>query len=139
MSKRWLVKSDPGDYGFTDLARDRRTVWDGVANNLALIHLRAMREGDEVLVYHSGKDKAVVGTARVARGPYPDPHGDDDRLVVVDLEVGEKLPHPVPLKAIKAEPTLSTWELVTSSRLSVMPVPAAAWRKVQALAQRGPS
>ena len=134
--KRWLVKSEPTDYAFADLVREKKTVWDGITNNLALIHLRAMKKGDEVLVYHSGKDKAVLGTATIAKGPYPDPARDDPKIVVVDLQAGSPLPRPVTLKELKAEPSLAKWELVTSPRLSVMPVPAAAWKKVQALSKR---
>ena len=82
---RWIVKTEPSSYSWGDLEREGRTVWDGVKNAQALIHLRAMREGDQVLVYHSGDDKALVGLARVARGPYPDPKLGDPKLVVVEL------------------------------------------------------
>lgn len=135
MAKRWLLKTEPSDYAYSDLERDGRTVWDGVGNNLALIHLRAIKEGDEALVYHTGRERAVVGTARIVRGPYPDPTLEDDRRVVVDIEVGEALAKPVGLKALKAEPSLATWELLTNGRLSVMPVPAAAWKKVMSLSR----
>jgi predicted RNA-binding protein with PUA-like domain len=118
----WLLKSDPDDYSFEDLVRDRRTRWDGVRNALALKHLRAMKRGDEVFVYHTGKEKAVVGTARVVRAPYPDPQVEDPKLAVVDLQAGRTLRKAVPLASIKAEPSLSDFDLVRLPRLSVMPV-----------------
>jgi predicted RNA-binding protein with PUA-like domain len=131
---RWLLKTEPGTYSYDDLARDGRTTWDGVSNPTALSHLRAMKKGDEVLVYHTGAEKAVVGTAAVASEPYRDPKSSDDRLVVVDLTVGRKLDTPVTLAQIKADTAFAAWELVRISRLSVMPVPDAVWKRLQALA-----
>ncbi|KAB2958349.1 MAG: EVE domain-containing protein [Thermoanaerobaculia bacterium] len=128
----WLVKSDPDEYAFADLLRDGRTCWSGVANALALRHLGAMRPGDEVFVYESGKVRAVVGLARVASQPRPDPGLDDPRRLVVDLAAGAPLVHPVPLAAIKADPDCCDFDLVRISRLSVMPVPAAIARRLAA-------
>ena len=125
---RWLVKSDPETYAFEDLVRERRARWDGVANALALRHLGAMRPGDEVLVYESGKVKAVVGRARVVSAPYPDPAADEPKLLVVDLEAGAPLVRPVPLAAIRADKRLKDLALVRHTRLSVMPVAAEEWR-----------
>lgn len=133
MPSRWILKSEPTTYSFADLRRDRKTTWDGVRNAAALIHLRAMRRGDEVLVYHSGAEKAVVGLARVASDPYPDPVLDDPRYVVVDLVPGPPLPRPVPLAALRAEPLFADLGLVRISRLSVMPVAAAQWRRILGL------
>lgn len=130
---RWLVKSDPETYAFDDLVRERRARWDGVANALALRHLGAMRPGDEVLVYESGKVKAVVGRARVVSAPCPDPAVDDPKRLVVDLEAGARLPRPVTLAAVRADPVFAAFELVRQSRLSVMPVPDALWRRLLAL------
>ncbi len=127
MPAHWLVKTEPSTYAFADLVRDGRTTWDGVANALALIHLRAMGRGDLVLVYHSGGEKAVVGLACVAVGPRPDPKAADERLVVVDLEPVASARTPVPLAAIKAEPRCRDLALVRQSRLSVMPVADAPW------------
>jgi predicted RNA-binding protein with PUA-like domain len=129
---RWLVKTEPSTFSFADLQREKRSTWDGVSNPVALKHLRAMRAGDDVLVYHTGDEKAVVGHARVARDAYPDPKAKDGRLVVVDLEAGEPLDRPVSLAALKALPELASWELVRISRLSVMPVPPEAWKAVLA-------
>ncbi len=131
----WLVKSDPDTYSFADLVRDRRTVWDGVANAAALGHLRAMKRGDEVLVYESGAVKAIVGRARIAAGPRPDPGQDDPRRVVVDLAAGAPLPAPVTLAAIKSDPAFRDFALVRISRLSVMPVPPALAARILVLAR----
>lgn len=130
---RWLVKSDPETYGWADLARERRTVWDGVANALALKHLGAMRAGDECLVYESGAVKAVVGRARVASDPRPDPGAGDPRRLVVELEAVAALARPVPLARVRSEPALAELALVRQPRLSVMPVPESAWRRLLAL------
>jgi predicted RNA-binding protein with PUA-like domain len=86
MAARWLFKTEPSTYSFDQLERDRRTVWDGVKNALALKHLSAVAKGDEVLVYHTGDEKAAIGVARVVRGAYQDPKQDDPRRLVVDLE-----------------------------------------------------
>lgn len=130
MPAHWLLKSDPDTYGFADLERERRTTWDGVSNPQALIYLRQMARGDEVLIYHSGSDKAVIGRARVARGAYPDPKAGNDKLVVVDLEAGPRLKAPVPLAVIKADPALANLWLVRHSRLSVMPVDPPEWKRL---------
>lgn len=134
MPSRWLVKTEPATYSLDDLRRERRTTWDGVRNALARQHLRAMRRGDEVLVYHTGPEKAVTGIARVARGPRPDGEGADPAQVVVDLAFVRALPAPVPLAAIKADRTLAGLDLVRHSRLSVMPVGPAQWRRILELA-----
>ncbi|HUG28060.1 MAG TPA: EVE domain-containing protein [Gemmatimonadales bacterium] len=133
MPNRWLVKTEPTTYSFDDLARERRTTWDGVRNALAQQHLRAMRKGDEVLVYHSGRDKAVIGLARVTRAPFPDPAAGDSAMVAVDLAAGHRLKQPVSLAAIRADPAFAGFALVRISRLSVMPVSAAEWKHLLAL------
>lgn len=135
MPNRWLLKTEPATYSFDDLRRERHTVWDGVRNALALRHLRAMRSGDHALIYHSGKDKAVVGIARVTRGGYPDPGADDPAVVVVDLAAVRPLPRPVPLAAIKADPIFAQFALVRLPRLSVMPVTPREWDRLLALAE----
>ncbi|MHC5009331.1 MAG: EVE domain-containing protein [Planctomycetota bacterium] len=134
MANTWLVKTEPSSYAFGDLQKEGQTVWDGITNNTALIHMRAMKRGDAVLVYHTGKERAVVGTARVARAPYPDPQRSDPRIVVVDLRAGPPLPRPVTLSEIRATPSLAAWDLVTNPRLSVMPVPTAVAKTIQRLA-----
>jgi predicted RNA-binding protein with PUA-like domain len=118
----WLFKTDPDTYSLSDLERDRRATWDGVSNNTALIHLRRTAPGDEVVLYHSGDDKAAVGIARVVTGAYPDPKLKNPKLVVCDLEFVKRLSAPVPLSAMRAETGLKDFDLVRISRLSVMPV-----------------
>jgi predicted RNA-binding protein with PUA-like domain len=135
VARRWLVKTEPSTYAYADLERAGQTTWDGVTNATALIHLRAMRAGDEVLVYHTGGEKAVVGLARVRRGPYPDPRREDERIVVVDLEPVQRLARPVTLAELRTDAGLQDFDLLRNSRLSVMPVPPAAWRQVQARAR----
>jgi predicted RNA-binding protein with PUA-like domain len=119
----WLLKTEPGSYGFSDLLRDGSTVWEGVANALAQKHLRAARRGDEALVYHTGDEKSVVGVARIASDPYPDPGDAAGKRVVVDLEPVRRLPEAVTLAEIRADPAFRDFDLVRQSRLSVMPVP----------------
>ena len=128
----WLMKSEPESYGWDDLVRDGGTEWDGVRNNAARLHLKAMEKGDEAFFYHSMSDKAVVGIMRIARGPAPDPKDSD--WVSVRVEPVRKLERPVTLKAIKAEPKLAQMELIRQSRLSVCPVRAEEWAKVLKMA-----
>ena len=130
----WLMKSEPASYSWDDLVRDGGTEWDGVRNNAARLHLRAMRVGDEAFLYHSMSDKAVVGVMRVTRGPAPDPKAAD--WVSVRVEPVRKLARPVTLAAIKAEPGLAKMELIRQSRLSVAPVRAAEWAKVLAMSEQ---
>jgi predicted RNA-binding protein with PUA-like domain len=140
MASMWLFKSDPEHYSFADLHRDGKAVWDGISSNAALKNLRAVRRGDRVLVYHTGLERAVVGTAEVASDPYPDPKQEDPKLVVVDLAAKDKLPRPVTLAEIKAESarneTLRTFDLVRQPRLSVMPVSGEQWKAILALSRK---
>ncbi|HVL79702.1 MAG TPA: EVE domain-containing protein [Sphingomicrobium sp.] len=129
----WLMKSEPASYSWDDLARDRATEWDGVRNNAARLHLKAMKPGDEAFFYHSMTDKAVVGIMRVVRGAEPDPKDPD--WVSVRVEPVRPL-GPVTLGAIKAEPRLAKMELIRQSRLSVAPVREDEWRVVLELAER---
>src|SRR5208283_5296144 len=106
MAAKWLLKSDPEHYSFSDLERDGETVWDGIANNLALKNLRNVRRGDLVMVYHTGKERTAVGLAEAASDPYPDPQQKDPRLVVINLQAREKLSRPVTLNEIKKNSSL---------------------------------
>lgn len=130
MAKRWLFKEEPSKYSYDDLARDGGTVWDGVRNNLALKHLRQVRRGDEVLYYHTGKERAVVGIMKVTKSPYPDPNAGDERFVVVEVRPHRKLESPVSLSQLKEEKAFADSPLVRIPRLSVMPISAAEWRAV---------
>jgi predicted RNA-binding protein with PUA-like domain len=124
----WLLKTEPSTYGYDDLEREGRAVWDGVANPVALRNLRAMKEGDRVVVYHTGEEKAAVGLAEVVRAAYPDPRADDPKLVVVDLKPKGRLAEPVSLAAIKKMPLFAESPLVRQGRLSVVPLDAAQWK-----------
>jgi predicted RNA-binding protein with PUA-like domain len=136
----WLVKQEPTAYPFAQLVADGRTCWDGVRNAQARLHLRAMREGDDVLYYHTGDEKAVVGTARVARAAYPDPSDAD--WSAVDLVPVAPLARPVTLAQMRADDAFAGFVLLTHARLSVMPVEAAHLRRILDLggpvAARGP-
>ena len=124
----WLMKSEPGSYGWEDLVRDGGTEWDGVRNPAARLHLRAMAAGEEAFLYHSGKDKAVVGVMRIARGPAPDPK--DPEWVSVRVEPVRALRRAVSLQVIKAEPRLAALEMLRQSRLSVSPVREEQWAAI---------
>jgi predicted RNA-binding protein with PUA-like domain len=129
---RWLMKSEPEAYSWADLVRDGGTEWDGVRNNAARLHLKAMKKGDEAFLYHSMSDKAVVGIMRVTREAQPDPK--DKEWVSVRVEPVKALPRPVTLAEIKAEPRLSKMELIRQSRLSVAPVREEEWNVLLELA-----
>ncbi len=118
----WLVKSEPGTYSWDDFVKLGRDHWDGVRNYQARNNMKLMEVGDQVLFYHSVKDKQVVGIAKVVRTFYQDPTTEDDRWVVVDLVPVRKLKKPVTLAQIKSDPALEGFALITHSRLSVMPV-----------------
>ena len=130
----WLLKTEPGDYSFADLVRDKRTVWTGVSNPVALKNIRQMRDGDLAFIYHTGDEKQIVGIAEVASDPYPDPKAKDARLVVVNLKAKRSLKTPVTLAQIKADARFKEFALVRISRLSVMPVTDAIWKALLALA-----
>ena len=127
----WLIKSEPSSYSWDDLVRDGGTEWDGVRNNAARLHLKAMKKGDEAFFYASMTDKAVVGTVRITREAQPDPK-DADWVSVRVEPVGAI--GPVSLQDIKAEPKLAKMELIRQSRLSVAPVRNDEWRKVLEMA-----
>ena len=132
----WLVKSEPGTYSFADLERDGGTVWDGVRNNAAALHLKAMRLGERVLFYHSGEDKAVVGVAEVRREAFPDATDASGRFVAVELAPVMPLPRPVSLAQIKTNKGLSQLVMLRQPRLSVSPVSANEWAVIVSLAAR---
>ncbi len=130
----WLVKSEPNTYSYADLERDGHTVWDGVRNNAAALHLKAMSEGDEVLFYHSQEGLAVVGVAKVVRTAFLDPSDPAGRFVAVELAPVRALKRPVALAEMKAAPALAGMAMLRQSRLSVSPVTAAEWTAVLAMA-----
>ena len=131
----WLMKTEPSTYSYDDLVKDGKAVWDGVSNPVALKHIRSMKKGDQVLVYHTGGEKSIIGIAEVTSEPYADPKARDPRLAVVDLKPVRKLANPVPLAAVKAEKVFKDFELVRISRLSVMPVPTNLWRYIMQMSR----
>jgi predicted RNA-binding protein with PUA-like domain len=135
-SAMWLLKTEPTEYSYDDLEREKRGRWDGVTNPVALRNLRAMKSGDRALVYHTGGEKAVVGTAEVTGEAYPDPQAKNERLVVVDVEPRGRLARPVTLAEIKAMAEFAESPLVRQGRLSVVPITAAQWRAVEAQGRR---
>jgi predicted RNA-binding protein with PUA-like domain len=128
---RWLFKEEPSHYSFADLERDGTAVWDGVANALALQHLRKVQPGDRVFYYHTGKEKAVVGEMVVVSAMQ-----DDEKAAAVTVRPVRRLHHPVPLSRIKEDSAFVGWELVRLPRLSVMPVTDAQWQRVEELGKK---
>lgn len=128
----WLLKTEPSEFSYADLARAGKSVWDGVTNPVALKNLRAMKAGDRVFVYHTGNEKAAVGIAEVVRGAYPDPKkGSGTKLVVVDLEPVSALARPVTLAEMKGLAVFAESPLVRQGRLSVVPLTAAQWKAIE--------
>jgi predicted RNA-binding protein with PUA-like domain len=130
----WLIKEEPTHYSFDDLVRDRKTSWTGVRNPVAQKHLRSMHEGDRVFFYQTGDIKAVVGIAKVAGAPYPDPGDEEGKFHAVDVVPVKKLKSPVTLAAIKADKAVASMPLVRIPRLSVMPVTDEEWKRIESMA-----
>jgi predicted RNA-binding protein with PUA-like domain len=118
----YILKTEPSTYSFDDLTRDKQTVWDGISNPVALKHLRAVKKGDTLLIYHSGEQKSVVGFARAASVAYQDPKVADPKRVVIDIVAGKAMPEPVTLAQFRADAVLKGTDLVRLSRLSVIPL-----------------
>jgi predicted RNA-binding protein with PUA-like domain len=132
---KWLLKTEPDSYSWDDLVRDKKATWDGVSNALALKHIRSMKKGDLALIYHTGNEKQIMGVAEVTSNAYPNPKEADERIAVVDLKPKSKLKNPLTLEMIKSDPAFKEWELVRISRLGVMPVPDAMWKRLEKLSQ----
>lgn len=130
----WLLKSEPFKYSWDDLVRDGRTHWDGVRNHQAAINLKAMKSGDLALFYHSNEGKEAVGIAKIVREAYPDPGDPAGRFVMVDVAPVEPLTSAVTLTDMKAEKALADLALIRQSRLSVVPVSPAHWKKILSMA-----
>ena len=130
----WLLKSEPDVYSFDQLLAEGETVWNGVRNNAARLHLRAMKEGDEALFYHSNIGKEAVGLCRISREAYPDPTDESGQWVAVSVQPIRKLARPVTLAEMKAEPALSEFQLIRQSRLSVVPVRDEEWATILRMA-----
>ena len=127
MKNYWLVKQEPSTYSYDKLEKEKKTVWDGVHNNLALKYIRLMKKGDQALFYHTGDEKRAVGIIKITKDPYPNPKEDDKRFVVVDVKPVARLKRPVTLDEIKKDSIFKNWDLLRISRLSVMPVPQKLW------------
>jgi predicted RNA-binding protein with PUA-like domain len=127
----WLLKSEPDVYSYQDLARDKTTEWDGVANNTALIHIRNMKKGDLALIYHTGEVRAAIGIAEVISEPHPDKQLNDPKMAVVTVKAKRALKHPVTLAQIKADPAFAGFDLIRIGRLSVVPVPEKMWKRIE--------
>jgi predicted RNA-binding protein with PUA-like domain len=136
MANRWLFKTEPSVYSYQQLEKDKKTIWDGVKNNLALKNLKDIEKGDQILIYHTGDEKAAVGVARALAGAYPDPSQKNPRMLVVDIEAVKPLPRPVTLAEVKTNSKLANFELVRLSRLSIMKVSEEQWNIIEAMAGR---
>jgi predicted RNA-binding protein with PUA-like domain len=136
MANRWLFKTEPSVYSYQQLEKDKKTVWDGVKNNLALKNLQDIQKGDQILIYHTGDEKAAVGVARASSGAYPDPSQKNPKLLVVDIEAVKPLPRPVTLAAVKANKKLANFDLVRLSRLSIMKVSDEQWETLEGMAKK---
>ncbi|MGI0007833.1 MAG: EVE domain-containing protein [Nitrosotalea sp.] len=126
----WLLKQEPTVYGFDKLEKEKKTVWDGVHNNLALKHMRSMKKGDKAIFYHTGDERQAVGIVDIITNPYPNPKESDKRFIVFDVKVSNKLKRPVTLDEIKNDVKFKDWDLVRNSRLSAMPVPKVLWAEI---------
>jgi len=131
----WLLKSEPDVYSYEDLVRDKKTEWDGVANNTALIHIRSMKKGELALIYHIGDVRAAIGVAEVISEPHADTKLNDPKMAVVTVKPKKKLTRAVTLAEIKADPVFAGFDLIRIGRLSVVPVPEKMWKRIEQLSQ----
>ena len=129
----WLVKEEPENYSYAQFLSDKTTVWAGVKNPVAQRNLREMKKGDRVFFYHTGKEKAIIGTATVSKAAYPDPKAEN--LVVVELAAGKALKRPVTLAEVKGDKRFATMPLVRIARLSVQPVTDEEWDLIEQLSK----
>jgi predicted RNA-binding protein with PUA-like domain len=134
----WLMKSEPGAWSWDDQVKAGTAEWDGVRNYQAANNMKAMQVGDRAFFYHSVNEKRIVGIVEVAREYYPDPSDASGRFGMVDVKALRPLAAPVSLAQIKQEPRLADLALIRQSRLSVMPVPEAAWRLICRMGQTEP-
>jgi predicted RNA-binding protein with PUA-like domain len=135
MATRWLFKTEPSVYSYQQLVKDKKTMWDGVGNNLALKHLKDIKKGEQIFIYHTGDEKAAVGVAKALGGAYPDPSKGNPRMLVVDIEPVRALPRPVTLAEVKGHPKLKKFDLVKNSRLSIMKLTDEQWEIMERMAK----
>jgi predicted RNA-binding protein with PUA-like domain len=136
MAEHWLFKTEPSVYSYQQLEKDKKTMWDGVANNLALKNLKDIKKGDLILIYHTGDERQAVGIARALGGAYADPSKNNPRMLVVDIEAVKPLPKPVTLAEVKANKKLANFDLVRLSRLSIMKVSDDQWEILEGMAKK---
>ncbi len=130
----WLLKTEPNEYSYTDLEKENIAVWDGVKNALALKNMRTMLRGEEVFIYHTGKERRIVGVAQVANTAYPDPKLTDVKRLVIDIQAVRKLPEPITLAQIKQDENMKGFELIRLPRLSIVPVLPQYWQRLLEMA-----
>ena len=138
MTNFWLAKQEPSGprgYSFSTLEKEKKTVWEGVHNNLALKHMKNMKKGDLVFYYHTGDERQIVGIMEITSKPYPNPKEDNERFVVVDVKYKKPLKRPVTLDEMKKQKKFKNWDLLKISRLSVMPVPKEIWDTIIKVSQ----
>jgi len=139
MVNYWLAKQEPNGprgYNILQLQKDKKTVWDGVHNNLALKHIRNMKKSDLVFFYHTGEERQIVGIMSVISDPYPNPEEYNERFVVVNVKFKKLFKNPVTLDEMKEQKKFKSWELLRISRLSVMPVPVTIWNAILKISQK---
>jgi len=134
MANHWLFKTEPSVYSYEQLEKDKKTIWDGVANNLALKNLKDIKKGDLILIYHTGDERRAVGVARALGGAYADPSKKDPKALVVDVEAVKRLPRPVTLAEVKANKKLANFDLVRLGRLSIIKVSDEQWNIMEEMA-----
>lgn len=138
MVNYWLAKQEPSGprgYNFETLKKDKTTIWDGIHNNLALKHMREMKDGDLVLFYHTGDERQAVGIMEVISEPYSNPKEENKRFIVVDVKYKKSLKRPITLAEIKKQKKFQNWDLIRISRLSLMPVPKHIWDDLIVISQ----
>ncbi|MDX1595645.1 MAG: EVE domain-containing protein [Nitrosopumilaceae archaeon] len=138
MTNYWLAKQEPDGprgYSFAQLKKDKKTIWDGVHNNLALKHMNNMKKGDLSFFYHTGKERQIVGIMEIISDPYPNPKENNKRFIAVDVKYKKPLKNPVTLDELKKQKKFKNWELLRISRLSVMPVPKNIWDSIIKISQ----
>jgi predicted RNA-binding protein with PUA-like domain len=132
----WLIKSEPSAYSWEQFQKDGKTVWSGIRNYAARLHLRSMKKGDEIFFYHSNEGLDIVGIATVVKEAYQDPTTDDDRWLAVDVKPVRKMKKPVTLDQIKKDKRLQDMALIRISRLSVQPVKDEEWKAIMELSEK---
>lgn len=126
----WLLKTEPKEYSWHDLENDKITVWDGVKAPAALKNLARMKKGDLAFIYHSGKERAIIGISKIVSQPYPDPEKENAKLLVVKISAFKPLQNSVKLEDIKKSGLFPNWELIRLPRLSVVPVTTEQWNLI---------